>query len=257
MVFPYMEQPALWDQWNTQFGVAPSAPAIEGLTCPSNAPDVPGQPWLAYVGNAGWAFSDTTRTSQEQNVESAANGVFFDDNKNLNFGPPDGRELHPRIQMSLAQVTDGASKTLMLSENLHTIYWSYDADISPTGQGYIQPNSTIPDRKHLFGFIWKNQPSQIERINGDKYYDHSPPPDEAKGLMDGFADPAYESYGYPSSAHPGGVNVAFCGGQIDFMAETVSPLIYAQLMTSNSKRSKLVSGGVPDRKLQQPSDDQY
>ena len=50
----------------------------------------------------------------------------------------------------------------------------------------------------------------------------------------------YESYGYPSSNHPGGVNVAFCGGQVEFMAETIDPLIYGQLMTSNSKRSKLV-----------------
>jgi hypothetical protein len=76
--------------------------------------------------------------------------------------------------------------------------------------------------------------------------------------MEAYADwQTYESYGFPSSNHPGGVNVAFCAGQIDFMAESVSPLIYAQLMTSNSKRSKLVSNNVPDRKLPQPSDDQY
>ena len=29
----------------------------------------------------------------------------------------------------------------------------------------------------------------------------------------------YESYAYPSSAHPGGVNMAFCGGQVEFIAE--------------------------------------
>ena len=37
----------------------------------------------------------------------------------------------------------------------------------------------------------------------------------------------YESYGYPSSNHPNGVNVAFCGGQVDFMAESVEPRVYA------------------------------
>jgi prepilin-type N-terminal cleavage/methylation domain-containing protein/prepilin-type processing-associated H-X9-DG protein len=255
MIFPYMEQRPLWDAWN-RFGDPPSAPAIEGLTCPSDTPEIPGQPSLAYVGNAGWAFGDTTRKSQEQNVEYAANGVFFDDNKNRNFGPADGREQQPRIQMSLAQVQDGTSKTLMLSENVHAVYWTYGADIAPTGQGYVQPNRPIPDGKHLFGFVWKNQPNQFERINGDNYYDHAPAPDEA-APMDSFAAPAYESHGYPSSAHPGGVNVAFCGGQLDFLAESVSPLVYAQLMTSNSKKSKLVSNNIPDRKLQQPSDDQY
>jgi hypothetical protein len=117
----------------------------------------------------------------------------------------------------------------------------------------------IPDTKHLFGFIWKSNPNQFERINGDNYYDQPAPgaPDEASP-MEAFADPArYESYGYPSSNHPGGVNVAFCAGQIDFMAEQISPLVYAQLMTSNSKRSKLSANNVPDRKLPQPSDDQY
>jgi type II secretory pathway pseudopilin PulG len=259
MVFPYIEQPALWDEWNTRFEGPPAAPAIEGLTCPSNTPPIPGQPWLAYVGNAGWAFTDSSRPSQKQNIEYAANGIFFDNNQNPNFGPTDDRERQPLIQMSFAQVQDGTSKTLLLSENLHTIYWTYGAATSPTGQGYVQPNSMIRDTKHLFGFIWKNTPSQIERINGDKFYDqpNPGPPDEASP-MEAFADPsAYESYGYPSSNHPGGVNVAFCAGQIDFMAEQVSPLVYAQLMTSNSKRSDLVSNGVFDRKLPQPTDDQY
>ena len=42
------------------------------------------------------------------------------------------------------------------------------------------------------------------------------------------------------------------------MGETIDPLVYGQLMTSNSKRSKLVdANGNPDRKLTQPSDDQY
>lgn len=42
------------------------------------------------------------------------------------------------------------------------------------------------------------------------------------------------------------------------MRESIDPLVYAQLMTSNSKRSKLKdANGVDDRKLQQPSDDQY
>jgi len=250
-VLPYMENTALWDQWNT-FGTPPQAPALEGLTCPSNAPEVPGQPWLAYVGNAGWAFTDTTRGSDA--AEYAANGIFFDLNKNKNIGPADGREAMLPVQMSMSQVTDGTTKTMMLSESLHTFYWTYGLD---------NDASNIKDAKHLFGFVWKSvtptQPNKIERINGDKYYDEPTPgpPD----TMETFADPSnsnrYESYGYPSSAHSGGVNVAFCGGQVEFIAETIEPTIYAQLMTSNSKRSKFVSGGVADRKLNQPSDDQY
>lgn len=258
MLFPYMEQSALSDEWSARFVGPPSAPPIEGLTCPSNTPDIPGLPWLAYVGNTGWAFTDSTRSGDMN--EYAANGVFFDDNKNPNFGPTDGRETQPRIQMSMGyiQSNDGTSKTLLLSENVHTVFWTFDAQVSSTGQGYVQPNSSIRDTKHLFGFIWKNLPGQFERINGDNYYDQpNPGPPNEAAPMTAFAELAYESYAYPSSQHPGGVNVAFCGGQIDFMAETVNPQIYAQLMTSNSKRSKFVANNVPDRKLPQPSDDQY
>jgi prepilin-type N-terminal cleavage/methylation domain-containing protein len=255
MIFPYIEQPALWEEWNTRFGDPAAFPAIEGLTCPSNTPPIPGQPWLAYVGNAGWAFTDTTRNGDLR--ERAANGMFFDNNQNPNFGPTDGREGLPPIQMSFAQVQDGTSKTLLLSENVHSVFWCY-AIQSSDGQLVVPDGSSHPirDAKHLFGFIWKNNPSELERINGDNYYDHGPPPDDQNPMV-AFAEPAYESYAFPSSNHPGGVNVAFCAGQIDFMAEQVSPLVYAQLMTSNSKRSDLEANNTPDRKLPQPSDDQY
>ena len=73
--------------------------AIAGLTCPSNPPEVPGQPWLTYVGNAGWAFSDTTTSRRADTLEHAANGIFFDLNKNKNIWrrSADGREGMPSV----------------------------------------------------------------------------------------------------------------------------------------------------------------
>ena len=104
----------------------------------------------------------------------------------------------------------------------------------------------------LFG---RTTPGIYDRINGDKDYDHGTAP----ASMDAFdLDPnTYETYAYPSSRHPGGVNMAFCGGSVDFIRENIDPGVYGQLMTSNSKRSTLVVGGVPDRKLTPLSDDQY
>lgn len=271
--FPYMEQQAVWDEWSQNFGVNPRAPGIEGLTCPSSPPDIPGQPWTNYVCNAGQAFSDSTRTDAHEN---AADGVFFDANRNPGgasiYGPKDARDANPPdgvVQLSLAQIPDGSSKTLLLSENLHAFYWSFEALQSTAQDGVWLQNdsSTIPDMKHLFGFVWKNQasnqPSQIERINGDRYYDRnqSPTTVNANNPMLAYSDSAYESYGYPSSVHPGGVNMAFCGGNIEFTSESIDPRVYAQLMTSNSKRSSLKwdvgSGAKPDRQLPQPNDDEY
>jgi len=52
------------------------------------------------------------------------------------------------------------------------------------------------------------------------------------------------------------VNVAFCGGTIRSMSESIDPVVYGQIMTSNARKSNLVNAtsGVVDRKLTQPSD---
>ncbi|HVT28072.1 MAG TPA: DUF1559 domain-containing protein [Lacipirellulaceae bacterium] len=255
-IFPYMEEQSLWDSWSTQFGVNPPAPSIASLTCPSNVPEVASAPSLAYVVNAGEAFTDPTRGSGSgylaKNTENAANGVFFDDNKNPNVGPADGRELQPRLQVSLdGGIPDGTTKTVMLSESVHTVYYSYEA--IPSGTTYAQNDgSSIVDCKHIFGFVWTNNPTLYEKINGDKNYDQNPPgPPDASNPMVSFADVTkYEPYGWPSSNHPGGVNMAFCGGQVRFEAESMDPVVYAQLMTSNHVKSNLTN----DRTMQAPTD---
>jgi prepilin-type processing-associated H-X9-DG protein len=256
-----MEETALWDKWSNNFGVNPPAPTIAGLKCPSDVRENPDIPSLSYVGNAGWAFSDRGdygRDNPVDNSEYASNGIFFDMNKNTNIGPPDGRELVTRIRMSLAQVVDGTTKTFMLSENLHALYWCFGP--LSTDSGYVQNDAAlVPDTKHMFGFVWKNHPGLYDRINGDNNYDKEKPPEEAnpanpQGTFS--SSTPYETYGYPSSNHPGGVNVAFCGGTVRMMADSIDPVIYCQLMTSNAGKSKLVraSDGTPDRKLPQPAD---
>jgi prepilin-type N-terminal cleavage/methylation domain-containing protein/prepilin-type processing-associated H-X9-DG protein len=270
MAFPYMEATPLWDRWNTDFTTNPDAsiaPAVEGLTCPTDPPDVPGEPSLNYVANAGQGFTDSTRASTDTG-ESAADGVFFDNARNVDIlsssNAKDGRENQAPLQMSISYISsnDGTSKTLMLSESLHTWYYAYPQSAGTSftsGFNATQDLSPIKDAKHIFGFIWKNNPQGIERINGDKNFDlGTPPASMVDFAAQGTGSPAtYESYGYPSSAHPGGVNVAFCDGHLVLIAETIEPKVYAQLMTSNHKRSKLIVGGVADRKLPQPSDDQY
>jgi hypothetical protein len=134
MTFPHIEQAPLWDIWSTKFGIDPPAPGIEMLICPSDAPDVPGEPVTNYVGNCGMAFSDESDVNDKK--DHLADGVFVDYNKNKFFGPGDGREGDRALEMSIGQVADGTSKTIMLSENMHAWYWSYGA--IPSGSGYIQ-----------------------------------------------------------------------------------------------------------------------
>lgn len=255
MLFPYMDNGAVWDVWSKEFNPAPSQDRlvkfIGNLTCASDAPDTPSDPWTNYVCNAGQAFSDSTRGNSNSpaglsavNTEYSANGVFFDSNRNPNpmitpSGAIDGREGHPAIQSRLSNIIDGQTKTLMLSENEKAWYWAYN-------------DSNIKDTKHAFGFVWSNEPTAVQRINGT----------QASGVvpLDSMADYcllANESYGWPSSLHPGGVNAAFCDGHVVFMPETVEPTVYAQFMTSNHKKSKFYDRNAPmnqqaDRVLPQP-----
>jgi prepilin-type processing-associated H-X9-DG protein/prepilin-type N-terminal cleavage/methylation domain-containing protein len=280
--FPYMENTPLWDRWSQDFTTTLSstdgsliAPAIEGLTCPSSSPETLGQPWCNYVANAGQAFTDTTRGTttpagkSELNTEYAGNGVFFDDAKNVNIldntSAADGRENQPEIRMSIAYVNsnDGTSKTMMLSESTHTWFYAYDGDATSEqfvpGVSATKDTSSIVDAKHIWGFVWTNEPTGVERINGDRYFDQNAPPTTMANFADqGTGGPPflYESYGYPNSNHPGGVNVAFCDGHIVFIADSIEPRVYAQLMTSNRNKSKFYDTAtmLPDRKSQQPSD---
>jgi prepilin-type N-terminal cleavage/methylation domain-containing protein/prepilin-type processing-associated H-X9-DG protein len=283
MCFPYMEQNAVWDRWTRDFTTSSSSqdargftPAIEFLTCPSDSPDTLTEPWLNYVANAGQGFSDKPG-SEVTKTENIADGVFFDNSRNkdmLNDTAEDDREGRPEIRSSMNYISsgDGLSKTLMLSESVSTWYYAYDGDVTTSDfdPGYtnstpttVQDSSPIKDTPHVFGFIWKTTPGPIERINGDPNYDKVANPGDIPTNMGMFASRdtgtpnLYESYGYPSSNHPNGVNVAFCGGQVDFMADSVEPRVYAQLMTSNAKRSSLYINGRQERQAQQPSDAEY
>jgi prepilin-type processing-associated H-X9-DG protein/prepilin-type N-terminal cleavage/methylation domain-containing protein len=292
MIFPFIEENPLWDQWSQRFDQPPGAPSIGSLLCPSDPAEITGQPSLSYVVNSGWAHSDPHRGSPppaiaptEPGQEYPGDGVFFDNSQNASIlvhapGNLDVRDNDPRhypaITSSLAyiQSNDGTSKTLMVSENIHTWYWAYDADPATPGYEYgaspDKDNSPTEDAKHAFGFVWSNSGARVERINGDNNFDQiSPilPPVSmlhyaSIGPIDGPHDvvtSTWESYGFPSSRHSGGVNAAFCDGHVVFLDESIDPGIYAMLMSSNRNKSKYwdKATGVAERKLPQPSDSDY
>ena len=272
MSFPYMDNSPLWDRWqdlNTTVGAtfeaSQATPQLDVLQCPSDPPEAPGQPWLNYTANAGQALGDSWRgnpvpsvNTETQNVENSANGVFMDASKNtaaISSGARDGRELRSLKQTSLAFISsnDGASNTIMLSESVHSFFWSYPSPES-TNKG-----ATYADAKHFFGFVWHNDlatcvvsganGANLARLNGDNNYDFSAPPT----TMDGMS----ECYSYPSSNHPNGVNMCFADGRVDFISENLDLRVYRQLMTSASRKSWFFIGNTPDRRLPPVSDDEY
>ena len=242
MLFPYLEENAIWDAWNDENnGAVFSNVAI--LNCPSDPSDDPTGPTLSYVVNVGRSPRDQTNPRQPNTFEMLSNGVFFD-NSHVKFvgtnkinptGAPDdartGTAQRPRkhLRMKLAYLGshDGQGKTLMFSENLHAQYWLY-YDGAPV--------NLCKDGKEFYGFVWSNNPGSLEHINGDK----EPDVPITRMLAGGSGAGALEGdfiHIFPSSNHPSNVNVAYCDGRVQTLADNIDVGVYREKMTSWSKAS--------------------
>ena len=84
------------------------------LVCPSDAPPATNVPALSYVVNTG--IQDVPVSAESPTAtDTKANGVFHD----LRY--PQTRSL---LQVGLDSIKDGATTTIMLSENVDAGYWS-------------------------------------------------------------------------------------------------------------------------------------
>ncbi|QDU58314.1 DUF1559 domain-containing protein [Aeoliella mucimassa] len=260
MLFPYLEQQALWDNWSdaTQsLSDSANTPELPMLECTSNARDIPGSPWLSYVANSGQLMTDPTRNGVG---ESAANGVFVDRSVNLNAlpstGAADGRESAKPPQVSIGSILDGTSNTVMFSENLYTFYWTYvDGNNNPVANSQNK-DDIFKDNPHWFGFGWTNSTASGNdgqcdtnwlKINGVSK--------DAAPII--YMNKLDDCYSYPSSNHPGGVNMAFCDARVEFVTDGIDLTVYGQLLTSNARRSSYAPGGTPDRNLPPVSGDAF
>ena len=264
MTFPYIDNRAMWDRWSLGFPssggfVEDYFTEIEILNCPSDPPVSQGSPNLSYCANAGFIGHETDNSNFPQ--ENPANGVFFDrtrvrsDPLKSSAGPADIRQGQSEIVMTMAYLQakgDGTTKTLMISENMSAYHWGYSS---------AADRSNTADAKYHFGFCWEQpeeiidglqtsptDPRAIRRINGRRESDSHA----------SMAD-MMPNDGFPSSNHPGTVNAAFVGGQVVGIGDQIDNVVYAQLMTSNHKKSDLLNaaGTIEDRDLDQPSDSEY
>ncbi len=260
--FPYIEQVALWDNWsqgrinpadglNNQQG---EIAQIAILICPSDPAVTTGDPSLSYAANAGWAQRTASLLASanpspsesrfKKQAENAANGVFFDRIRNpnsvvtLGIANQGGGSM---IKMVPALIKDGMSQTIMLSENLRAVNWTYTEANEYTTSANV-------DEKYHFGVCWE-QPEVVATAIASTATPRPPAP-----RINGNSDTEATSVstmvlvdGYPSSNHPGGVNVAFMGGSVSFITDQISPAIYAQIMTSDRKNSDLWRFNVADR----------
>jgi prepilin-type processing-associated H-X9-DG protein len=201
--------------------------------------------------------------------ENIANGVFVDRFRTpctadtLGSGLLDARDLSddcndcgadPLLKVTFAAIQaqgDGSTHTLMFAEGLNALQWMlYGGDVQ--------------DKKWHFGFCWE-QPELIQEALTNSTSQPEPMTSAQFRIVNGVREMFWKDHvgdkgpnsAFPSSLHPSGVNVAFVGGQVVFLSEKIDPVVFAQLMTSNSKQSDLVVNGRADRDLPKPGADDY
>jgi prepilin-type N-terminal cleavage/methylation domain-containing protein/prepilin-type processing-associated H-X9-DG protein len=267
MLLPYLERQDLWEKY---FRGEHAVASIEFFVCPSNPPPADDLPGMSYLANAGSLQDERIEAeSDECNLaENPANGVFTDRFRMpCDPTPPpellDVRDLDPDcrrcahdpvLKITFAHIQsqgDGSTHTLMFAEGLNALHWAL-------------LGGDIADKKWHFGFCWE-QPQNVAQAQANSASGANVEGGGEYRVINGVRETIWKEHvglkgpnsAFPSSHHPGGVNVAFVGGQVQHLSEKIDPVVYAQLMTSNRKQSDLVVGSQRDRDLTTPDADDY
>jgi len=257
-ILPQLDQVELHRRWqDMSLPVAP-APYLPVFYCPSSpSPNIPtdefnlnNPPPNSYVANAGYmrrrqAVNAPIGTHLGASYDRAtpvakhpywvaglpANGLFVD-----RIVPPNWASVVTahKYKVSLSDITDGASNTFAVSENLQAGSWRTPMP--------VVPSTTVAVFLPVNGFGWlyaSEDPSKSlpipehARINGLKKDPTCTIYDSSGGVAKGV------EVCRPSSNHSGGVNVTLAGGSTRFVSETISYTVYQALLTTNHKKSNV------------------
>jgi prepilin-type N-terminal cleavage/methylation domain-containing protein/prepilin-type processing-associated H-X9-DG protein len=246
MILPNLERQDIWDRLidvnsNPADGGELAVAPVDVFVCPADTDATSNVelPALTYSANTGAWDLDNTGTSAAflfpvpppNQGDTVDNGIF------LNVAAFE-RNRMKAPQMRMSKIRDGASTTIMLSENINKEYEPVGAGagafyftwLGGEGGG-ASFNPTFATEQQL-GFVWvvdeNPQPGggldNQERINRDS----------ATGATDW--DPQRTNFARPASAHSGGVNVVYADGHTGYVREDIDYTVYQRLLTTNSKK---------------------
>jgi prepilin-type N-terminal cleavage/methylation domain-containing protein/prepilin-type processing-associated H-X9-DG protein len=190
-------------------GVLPVAvqSAISIFLCPSSPTGNPDDPGIAYAANCG-AYGGGGKGS----------GVFFN------------RAGGTTIGLDFIGNGDGTSNTLLFVERCGASI-SNLAKWSLNQRGNLCASLSVTDgtRPSTPAFVLSGTATTGKVINVTSGTSTVVDPlDPTQTISIPSADR------YPSSNHPGGINVVFCDGHNQFLRDTITPVVLSQLMTSKT-----------------------
>ena len=228
---PFLEQQEIHNRWNFRYTYDNTADSqnalltgifLKVLVCPDDDTIEPGAGNLSFVVNGGFfqAYQSVGPSGTDYNRDGTVNAVDTADCR-------DGGVAWPNYRRSLASITDGTSTTVLLTESLRV---GLDDTVTPAS------NWANPNRCHFRS----PRPSSADLSpEGDATaYDaanniNDPFPGSEGGYTDTVTGEAIVN---PASYHPGGVNVCFCDGHLQFVSQHVDGRVWAKLITPRGGR---------------------
>ena len=250
-----------------------SSTDISILVCPDDRTIVKNQGNLSYVANMGislwpavpygWSAplfdgsGGTSCTPQGQdlgevtwsfnvNVCRCLGLMFMEDNGN--YGPTTSMPWN--VRNNPASLVDGASQTLMLSENTLV-----GVSTPNTFNRSIVTNWATP-LPNFCGFMTNLNcgPPPCYCPAGGNNAGHdvdgpgwatANPSSQPGGINYGQNLTVEGSYPYSNAAHPGGCNMSFCDGSVRFIKQTINSTVYAKLMSPAGSKVNLYYRQMP------------
>jgi prepilin-type N-terminal cleavage/methylation domain-containing protein/prepilin-type processing-associated H-X9-DG protein len=254
-ILPGIDQGVIYNQWdfdqphddvvNSSNGQLARTP-LPILACPSDVTAAAGQANQSYVVNAGIGWTEpvdcpftissisgggiarvridlsgdgiacpSTVGQEADRRLLKALGLFFAEN----WPAGSGTVRHH----SFTSITDGASNTLMLAENVRA---GFDPAFNTTwASADVERQSFI-----ISGHACENFSCAPGGVNYARTNDRSTVPWSLQAINSSLTQPEGEAP-WPSSYHQGGVNVAFCDGRARFLSENVSGEVYAAIVS--------------------------
>ena len=198
----------VWNTWDNRNGTPDDSnkPVINAFMCPTSPPEGLVTGTLVYAANAGSGLERLTSST----TQAKGDGVFVD---------RAGMTGISASRYSLDQITagDGTTNTLMVTEKCGTA-------VVPQMDLFGAVNAVVANAQWTMDVFapkvvmlpW-GMPKTIINLAADEDGQSNNP-----------------NYRFPSSGHPGGVNVVFADGHTAFLEESIQPPVFCQLMTSNS-----------------------
>ena len=228
--WPYIEQLDLYSKWNLNDNYYGTTPAMGGgptnsdltqVTVPSYycVSDQPGSRY-GYSGSpmTGWG-NLSARGNYVVNMGSTRGYVSGDPSAPFGIKNLASAGAYVPFRSKLSQITDGCSKTLLMSE----VRIPAAEVVDLRGTMHIEPNS---------GWFTAAAPpnSGIDRWSSSsiKVCDNALLP------CTSTSDSSDQWQYVVRSRHPGGAMAAFCDGAIAFVPDSIDPGIWQELSTMNS-----------------------